>query len=250
MAILPILHFPDPRLRNPSQPVARVDDELRTLLDDMLQTMYEAPGIGRDGPPFEIEADGLLAVCIQHEIDHLEGKLFVDYLSELKRNRIRKKMEKLRPHTLCAGRRPGPSPDSPPCRRRSDIRGAEADLRRHPRLRPGRARGLAAIAARGPCRLPPARTPRRPRSQVAAKSREAIGRGGGHRGATAGEPETRGRAHAPARVSGRCEGGGGLRAHPAAGGAGHPASRLPQHPCLTAAALARRGANTARLARR
>lgn len=167
MATLPILHFPDPRLRNPSQPVTHVDDELRTLMDDMLQTMYEAPGIGlaapqvnvfkrvividvseernaahyfanpeivarrgteefeegclsvpniyekvqrsewvrvkalgRDGRPFELETNGLLAVCIQHEIDHLDGKLFVDYLSELKRNRIRKKMEKLRRHTL------------------------------------------------------------------------------------------------------------------------------------------------------
>ncbi len=167
MAILPILHFPDPRLRNPAQPVARVDDEARRLLDDMLETMYAAPGIGlaapqvnvskrmividiseerndpryfvnpeilarrgnevfeegclsvpniyetveraawvrvkalgRDGKSYELEADGLLAVCIQHEIDHLEGKLFVDYLSELKRGRIRKKMEKLRRHTL------------------------------------------------------------------------------------------------------------------------------------------------------
>ena len=167
MAILPILHFPDPRLRNPARPVARVDDELRTLLDDMLETMYAAPGIGlaapqvdvskrvividiseerddphyfvnpqiisrrgaeqfeegclsvpniyetveraawvrvqalgRDGKAYELEADGLLAVCIQHEIDHLEGKLFVDYLSELKRSRIRKKMEKLRRHAL------------------------------------------------------------------------------------------------------------------------------------------------------
>lgn len=167
MAILPILHFPDPRLRNQAQPVAKVDDETRALLDDMLETMYAAPGIGlaapqvnvakrvividiseerndphyfvnpeiltqrgnevfeegclsvpniyenveraawvrvqalgRDGQPYELEADGLLAVCIQHEIDHLEGKLFVDYLSELKRGRIRKKMEKWRRHTL------------------------------------------------------------------------------------------------------------------------------------------------------
>jgi peptide deformylase len=52
--------------------------------------------LGRDGKPFELDADGLLAVCIQHEIDHLDGKLFVDYLSELKRNRIRKKLEKER----------------------------------------------------------------------------------------------------------------------------------------------------------
>jgi peptide deformylase len=50
--------------------------------------------LGRDGKPFELEADGLLAICIQHELDHLEGRLFVDYLSELKRNRIRKKLEK------------------------------------------------------------------------------------------------------------------------------------------------------------
>jgi peptide deformylase len=161
MAILDILHFPDPRLRNRARPVGRVDDDLRRLVNDMLETMYQAPGIGlaatqvdvakrvvvidvsedksqplvlinpeilessgeenmeegclsvpgvyenvtradrvrvralgRDGEPFEREADGLLAVCIQHEIDHLDGKLFVDYLSGLKRNRIRKKLEK------------------------------------------------------------------------------------------------------------------------------------------------------------
>ena len=52
--------------------------------------------LDRDGQPFELEAEGLLAVCIQHEMDHLEGKLFVDYLSELKRTRIRKKLEKER----------------------------------------------------------------------------------------------------------------------------------------------------------
>jgi peptide deformylase len=57
---------------------------------------YRGYALGRDGRPFEIEADGLLAVCIQHEMDHLEGKLFVDYLSELKRTRIRKKLEKER----------------------------------------------------------------------------------------------------------------------------------------------------------
>ena len=56
--------------------------------------------LDRDGKPFELDADGLLAVCIQHEIDHLEGKLFVDYLSELKRTRVRKRMEKVRQHTL------------------------------------------------------------------------------------------------------------------------------------------------------
>jgi peptide deformylase len=161
MAILDILHFPDPRLRNTAKPVAQVDDSIRRLIDDMLETMYQAPGIGlaatqvnvakrvvvidlseeknqplclvnpeiiekdgeeqmeegclsvpgiyelvkranqirvraldRDGTPFEMEAEGLLAVCIQHELDHLEGKLFVDYLSSLKRQRIRKKLEK------------------------------------------------------------------------------------------------------------------------------------------------------------
>ena len=161
MAILDILHYPDTRLRNRAKPVAEVSDDLRTLVDDMFETMYEAPGIGlaatqvnvdkrllvidisddkseplcfinpeimekageekmdegclsvpgifesvtraqqikvralnRDGESFELMAEGLLAVCIQHEIDHLDGKLFVDYLSGLKRNRIRKKLEK------------------------------------------------------------------------------------------------------------------------------------------------------------
>lgn len=161
MAILDILHFPDTRLRNVAKPVAQVDDSVRKLIDDMLETMYQAPGIGlaaiqvnqprrvivvdiseernqplalvnpeildtqgeeemdegclsvpgvyekvqraervrvraldRDGKSFEMEVDGLLAVCIQHEIDHLDGKLFVDYLSNLKRQRIRKKLEK------------------------------------------------------------------------------------------------------------------------------------------------------------
>lgn len=162
MAILDILHFPDPRLRNTARPVDRVDDAVRQFIDDMLETMYAAPGIGlaatqvnvakrivvidiseardqplhlinpeiierngveemeegclsvpgvyetvqradrvrvralnRDGEPFELEADGLLAVCIQHELDHLDGKLFVDYLSPLKRTLIRKKLEKI-----------------------------------------------------------------------------------------------------------------------------------------------------------
>jgi peptide deformylase len=163
MALLPILEFPDPRLRTRAAPVAEVDATVRKLIDDMLETMYAAPGIGlaatqvnvhkrvlvvdvtedrskplalinpeivaregveeseegclsvpgiydkvtraekirvrtldRSGKQIEIEADGLLAVCIQHEMDHLEGKLFVDYLSELKRTRIRKKLEKER----------------------------------------------------------------------------------------------------------------------------------------------------------
>lgn len=161
MSILNILEYPDPRLRTRARPVTRVDDSVRRLIDDMLETMYDAPGIGlaasqvdvhqriivvdvsenrddphafinpeltlisgeveteegclsvpgfyepviraeqirvnalgRDGEPFELEAEGLLAVCIQHECDHLDGKLFVDYLSNLKRNRIRKKLEK------------------------------------------------------------------------------------------------------------------------------------------------------------
>lgn len=167
MAILNILHFPDPRLRNKATPVVEVNDSVRKLVEDMLETMYLAPGVGlaatqvnvtkriividvseeqnkplcfinpeiidsrgegrmeegclsvpgiyepiersewirvraldRDGNPFELEADGLLGVCVQHEIDHLEGKLFVDYLSEMKRLRIRKQMEKVRRKTL------------------------------------------------------------------------------------------------------------------------------------------------------
>lgn len=167
MTILSILHFPDPRLRNKALPVTNVDATVRKLIDDMLETMYEAPGIGlaaiqvnvlkrvividisednsspvclinpqivarageeimeegclsvpgifeeiersnwikvsalnRNGDAFEMETDGLLAICIQHEIDHLDGKLFVDYLSEIKRQRIRKKLEKQRRQTL------------------------------------------------------------------------------------------------------------------------------------------------------
>ena len=165
MTMLQILHFPDPRLRTQAERVEVVDDQIRTLVDDMFETMYAAPGIGlaatqvnvhkrvividvsegqdqpvvfinpeilnkegieemdegclsvpgvyervqraervkiraqgRDGKPFELDADGLLAVCIQHEIDHLDGKLFVDYLSQLKRVRIRKKLDKQRRH--------------------------------------------------------------------------------------------------------------------------------------------------------
>jgi peptide deformylase len=161
MAKLNILEFPDPRLRIKAKPVEAVDDALRQLVDDMFETMYDAPGIGlaatqvdvhrrllvadvsadkddpwvlinpeiiekdgvevteegclsvpgyyeeveraehvrvryldRDGKPVESEFDGLLAVCVQHEMDHLDGKLFVDYLSEAKRQRIRKRLEK------------------------------------------------------------------------------------------------------------------------------------------------------------
>ena len=161
MAKLRILEFPDPRLRKKAAPVEVVDDALRQLIDDMFETMYEAPGIGlaatqvdvhrrllvadvsqdkveplvlinpqilekdgsavteegclsvpgyyeeveraehikvryldRDGNEQESEFEGLLAVCVQHEMDHLEGKLFVDYLSEVKRQRIRKRLEK------------------------------------------------------------------------------------------------------------------------------------------------------------
>ena len=162
MAILEILEYPDKRLRTLAKPVKEFDPELSSLIDNMFETMYEAPGIGlaasqvnvhrqlivmdlseekneprvfinpeinilegepekmqegclsipgfyedieriehvlikaldRHGKAFELEATGLLAVCIQHEMDHLDGKLFVDYLSALKRNRIKKKLEK------------------------------------------------------------------------------------------------------------------------------------------------------------
>ena len=162
MALLKILEFPDPRLRTIAEPVETVDDEIRKIIDDMFETMYDAPGIGlaatqvnihkqivvidvseegneplvlinpsfevltdeteqmqegclsvpgfyenvvrpervklnalgRDGEPDELIADGLLAVCIQHELDHLNGKLFVDHISRLKRDRIRGKLEK------------------------------------------------------------------------------------------------------------------------------------------------------------
>jgi peptide deformylase len=163
MALLNILHYPDPRLRTKAKAVTEFDSHLKTLISDMFETMYEAPGIGlaatqvnvhirllvmdvseeknvpkvlinpeilvsegdeemdegclsvpgyyetvrraekvtvraqdADGEFFELSADGLEAVCIQHEIDHLEGKLFVDYISRLKRDRIRKKLEKLK----------------------------------------------------------------------------------------------------------------------------------------------------------
>ena len=161
MAKLKILQFPDPRLRTRAKPVAEVDARIRTLIDDLFETMYAASGIGlaatqvnvherllvadvssdrtepqvlinpviverdgvtvydegclsvpgyfesvtraehirvrylnRDGEQLAMTAQGLLAICIQHEIDHLEGKLFVDYLSTAKRSRIRKRLEK------------------------------------------------------------------------------------------------------------------------------------------------------------
>jgi peptide deformylase len=161
MARLPILEYPDPRLRNRAAPVTEFGTEVQRLVADMFETMYAAPGIGLAatqvnvhqrilvvdvategkepyclinpeivraegtisaeegclsvpevydyveraasitvrafdpfGKPFELEAEGLLAVCIQHEMDHLEGKLFVDYLSELKRERLKKKATK------------------------------------------------------------------------------------------------------------------------------------------------------------
>ena len=171
MALLPIIETPDPILRQISTPVEEVTDELRTLIDDMFQTMYAAPGIGlaaiqvgvpkrllvidlqepeeeggepvrdplvfinpeivetsdtlqvysegclsvpdmyaeverpdrirarwldRDGKPHEEEIDGLLAICLQHEMDHLEGILFIDHLSRLKRDMIIKKLAKAR----------------------------------------------------------------------------------------------------------------------------------------------------------
>ncbi|MFO1495699.1 MAG: peptide deformylase [Lysobacterales bacterium] len=163
MALLPILEFPDERLRTVAKPIERFEPELQTLIDDMFETMYAAPGVGlaatqidyhrqlividvseekdrplvlinprivekegaqncqegclsvpgvfadveraervvvealdRHGQLQRIDASGLLAVCIQHEMDHLAGKVFVDYLSPLKRQMVRSKMEKRR----------------------------------------------------------------------------------------------------------------------------------------------------------
>ena len=159
MALLPILEFPDPRLRTKGalvNPAEVTTPAFQTLLDDMFETMYDAPGIGlaaaqvdvhqrfmvidlsedRSAPMVFINpqivdkqggqvyqegclsvpgifadvtradsitvqyltTDGLLAVCIQHEMDHLEGKLFIDYLSPLKREMVRKKLAKARKH--------------------------------------------------------------------------------------------------------------------------------------------------------
>jgi peptide deformylase len=161
MAVLPILHHPDPRLRKKTPPVQQFDQKLQRLIDDMFETMYAAPGVGlaanqvgvqlrlsvmdcsehhdqpivminpevlgaeerqemeegclslpdirdkvqrynkirlraldRNGQPYELEAEGLMAQCVQHEIDHLDGKLYIDYLSSLKRERIKKKLLK------------------------------------------------------------------------------------------------------------------------------------------------------------
>jgi peptide deformylase len=165
MALLPILHHPDPRLRQSARPVERFDAALQELVRDMFETMYAAPGVGlaatqvgvpkrvavmdcsRDenrrepivmvnpeilersdaedvdegclsvpgvsdtlkryrrvkaraldveGRPFEVEAEGLLAQCIQHEIDHLDGKLYIDRLSSLKRERLLKRLKEAR----------------------------------------------------------------------------------------------------------------------------------------------------------
>jgi peptide deformylase len=162
MAQLPILRYPDPRLHTVARPVAAVDERIRRLVDDMIETMYANEGVGlaatqvdvhervivmdtseqhnqplvlinpeitersaefalgeegclsvpaiydkverharvtvralgRDGEPFELQAEGLTSVCVQHEMDHLVGKVFVEYLSNLKRDRIRTKMLK------------------------------------------------------------------------------------------------------------------------------------------------------------
>jgi peptide deformylase len=163
MTKLVILEYPDSRLRKKAAPVTVVDDAMRQFIDNLLETMYAANGVGlaatqvdvhkrvivldvsenrdrplvfinpellskegegpgeegclslpgiydklsratrirvralgRDGQPFEMDAEGLLGVCIQHEMDHLEGKLFVDYLSELTRTLIRRRLEKER----------------------------------------------------------------------------------------------------------------------------------------------------------
>jgi peptide deformylase len=163
VAILPILEFPDPRLRKKARIIDTVDQTIQQLVDDMTETMYQAKGIGlaatqvnqhlrliiidlseeqnealclinpelleqqgleeseegclsvpsffenikrakkitvkalnREGEPYELKAEGLLAICIQHEMDHLEGKLFVDYLSSFKRQRIKTKLAKVK----------------------------------------------------------------------------------------------------------------------------------------------------------
>ena len=114
MALKSILTAPDPRLKKKSKPVASVDADVRQLMDDMLETMYAAPGIGlaapqvgelsrvivldidREGAQQEMACEGLLATCVQHEIDHLDGILFIDHISALKRNMILRKLLKAR----------------------------------------------------------------------------------------------------------------------------------------------------------
>ena len=167
MALLPIIHYPDPRLHKIAGAVAVVDDSIRKLVRDLRDTMYSAPGVGLaatqvdvhkqvividisethdqllvlinpkildsrgqadceegclsvpgifekvtraewvevqalgiDGKLFQVESDGLLAVCIQHEMDHLKGKVFVEYLSQLKQKRILGKLKKQQRQTL------------------------------------------------------------------------------------------------------------------------------------------------------
>ncbi|PSV34545.1 MULTISPECIES: peptide deformylase [unclassified Photobacterium] len=165
MSVLHVLTFPDERLRTVAKPVEAITPEIQTIIDDMLETMYDEEGIGlaatqvdihqrivvidvseernqpmvlvnptiteehgedgieegclsvptargfvpraagvsvtaldRDGKEYSFKADGLLAICVQHELDHLAGKLFVDYLSPLKRQRIKQKLEKIKRH--------------------------------------------------------------------------------------------------------------------------------------------------------
>ncbi len=167
MAILPIVHYPDPRLHKIAAPVTAVDESIRKLAQDMAETMYSAPGVGLaatqvdvhkqvividisethdqllvlinpkildsrgqadceegclsvpgifekvrraewvkvqalgiDGNPFRVESEGLLSVCIQHEMDHLKGRVFVEYLSKLKQKRIVAKLKKQQRQTL------------------------------------------------------------------------------------------------------------------------------------------------------
>jgi len=174
MSRLTILEYPDPRLRTRARPVEQFDEALAKLIDDLFETMYEAPGIGlaasqvdvhrrlivmdvsddrsqplvfinpeileragaakteegclsvpgifddveraarvrvraqdKTGAPFERDLEGVVAVCLQHEMDHLEGKLFVDYLSDLKRDRIRKKLDKDRKERAASQQRGG-----------------------------------------------------------------------------------------------------------------------------------------------
>src|SRR2546421_214142 len=105
MAILEILQYPDARLNTPAQRVEKIDATTRKLIDDMVDTMYATPreelaesvtvtALDLNGSRFTLNASGMLAACIQHEMDHLRGKVFIDYLSELKQNRVRAKLKK------------------------------------------------------------------------------------------------------------------------------------------------------------